>query len=92
MLEEEISCAISRHEVRLDPSINLFHVELSTGNQLWHETFPDEAFLKAFLRGVTAGCAMAGKRFLPPAEMPGHTISVFVEMEEEEADDGEASF
>ncbi len=71
-------CKIERHEVDLDPSVNVLHVELSKGDSCWPETFPDEAHLKAFLRGVSAGASLFGETIFLPPELPSSTMSRFV--------------
>jgi hypothetical protein len=77
----KISCKIERHEVDLDPPINVLHVELSKGDGCWPETLPDETHLKTFLRGVSAGACLFGEMIFLPPELPSSTTSTFVQKE-----------
>lgn len=76
--KKAISCKIERHEVELDPPINVLHVELSKGDGCWPETLSDESHLKAFLRGVSAGASLSGGMMFFPPELPSSTTATFV--------------
>ncbi len=69
---------ITRHQVALDPPIDVFNVELKSEDSVWSETWGSEDQLRAFLRGIKAGCGMIGVVFYDP-EIPERATSVLAE-------------
>jgi hypothetical protein len=62
MERKEPQVNIKRHDVEVDdfPTIEVFTVELLGNGGSWLETWPTEAELRAFLRGLQAGSQMTG--------------------------------
>lgn len=65
-----LSVQITPHEVDLDPSVMVFNVILENKGDgvrgVWSETWGTKGELHAFLRGVRAGCNMAGGHLQEP--------------------------
>lgn len=72
------SVTVTKHEVALDPAVCVFNVVLQTEGGTWNETWPTEAELRSFLRGVRAACEMLGVIFHEP-EIPEETTSILSE-------------
>ncbi len=75
-----LKIAITRHEVAIDPPIPVFHVAMGNDRESWEESFGTEVELRAFLRGIKAGCSVFGGRFLDEPEIPETITSVLREI------------
>jgi len=76
MTEGEVATAAKAPDTKVrklmagdDPEIPIYHVELSNDSGMWTETWGSEELLRAFLRGVQAGCSMFGV-YVPAVEIP----------------------
>ncbi len=72
-----IQTRIIRGHVQATRPIDIFQVNLATDKGTWDESFGSEAELKAFLRGVQAGCDLSGKVYTQP-EIPQNPKEMFV--------------
>lgn len=63
----ELIARITRVELGLDPTIDVFNVVLKTKTGVWHHTAGGEHDLETFLEGVRAGCGVMQGFFSPPA-------------------------
>ena len=70
----EMKISVRKQVVGEDPTVEIYHVELSTGRGVWTETFGHESHLHAFLRGVEAGLGVMGI-FIPEALFHAHDSS-----------------
>ena len=70
-----LKVTITRHEVVLDPPIQVFHVEVENEGGSWEETWGSERELQVFLRGMKVGVEMSGGRFLAEPEIPEKATS-----------------
>lgn len=64
-----VRAEIRRVRVMLDPSHDLFHVELTRATGGWNETYGSEEAVRAFLRGAEAGASLMSGR-LQADEIP----------------------
>ncbi len=51
-------------EVPTDPPVKIYHVEIHDDTGSWNETFGSLELLNAFLRGLSAGASMVGKKII----------------------------
>ena len=72
---EVLEIIVTKHKVDLDPPVDVFRVKLNKEKRTWEGTFPTEETLRAFLKGVTAGCFMLGVH-IPSVEVPCDITSV----------------
>lgn len=58
-MDLERTVHIKRLTVKTDPNVDVFSVQVHSQEGVWQETLATEELLKAFLRGVQAGAAVA---------------------------------
>lgn len=70
----EVKIEITRYKIPLDPSIDVFGVEVGDDKSTWMETIPSEESLRWFLRGVQAGAQAYGNKHASLPEIPIETL------------------
>jgi hypothetical protein len=60
---------VTAHRVEGDPPFSFWRVEITDENGVWTEAFGSEDVLRAFVRGLEAGCSFFGAHFRTP-EIP----------------------
>lgn len=81
---------LSRHEIRLAQTLSAWTVRVETLKSTWPETFGSKDQVRAFLRGVRAGCAVSGVGYLsvPDPDDPDLAVLDEAEQKSEMADAG----
>lgn len=71
MQGDDITLKIKRVRVELDPSIEVFHVEMKNAKNTWSHSAGSVADLRIFLEGVRAGVGLSGG-YLSVPEIPAN--------------------
>lgn len=62
--------SVTSHRAEGDPPMDYWRVEVSDARGVWTEAFGSEEALRAFLKGVQAGCSFCGVVHVPLPEIP----------------------